>query len=91
MPKTEVISIRVDRELSERLDALSTATGRPRAYYLREALAEHLDDLEDYYLAVETAQRIHAGTTRTYTSDQARAALDIDDEPDDGDALSLIA
>lgn len=84
--------MRVQGELAHRLDALSAATGRPRAYYVREAITEHLDDLEDYYLAVEVAQKVHAGSMPTYTAEQARTMLEISDTDESAaDPLSSIA
>ena len=32
-------------------------TGRSKTYYAREAIVEHLDDLEDYYLAVARLEK----------------------------------
>lgn len=46
---TGVLSVRLPGELKARLDALSASTGRPAAFYVREAVAEHLDELEYAY------------------------------------------
>lgn len=92
MSNDSVISVRVDGALADRLNALSAATGRPRAFYVREAIVEHLEEIEDYYLAVEVAQRVHAGTMRSYTAEEARAALGIIDADNaEDDPLGLIA
>jgi RHH-type rel operon transcriptional repressor/antitoxin RelB len=44
-------SIRLPEDLDARLEQLATRTGRTKAYYIREAIEEHIADLEDYYLA----------------------------------------
>jgi RHH-type rel operon transcriptional repressor/antitoxin RelB len=44
-------SIRLPKEIEDRLDSLARQTGRTKAFYLREIILEHIDDLEDYYLA----------------------------------------
>ena len=51
-----MLAIRLDAEIEERLSALARKTGRTKTFYAREAILEHLDDMEDYYLAIETLQ-----------------------------------
>jgi RHH-type rel operon transcriptional repressor/antitoxin RelB len=46
-----MLALRLPPELEKRLDDLAKKTGRTKSYYAREAIAEHLDDLEDAYLA----------------------------------------
>lgn len=45
------ISIRLSPEDEERLDLLAANTGRSKTFYVREAIHEHLDDLEERYWA----------------------------------------
>jgi RHH-type rel operon transcriptional repressor/antitoxin RelB len=40
----------------ERLRSLADRTGRSATYYLREAVVEHLEDLEDVYMAEQTLE-----------------------------------
>lgn len=47
-------SIRLSETTEKRLDALAAKTGRTKAYYIREAVEEHLEDLEEIYLAETT-------------------------------------
>lgn len=46
-----MLALRLPPEIERRLDELARRTGRSKSYYAREAILEHLDDLEDYYLA----------------------------------------
>lgn len=46
-----MLAIRLPPEIEKRLAELAKRTGRSKTYYAREAILEHLDDLEDYYLA----------------------------------------
>ncbi|MCB0561430.1 MAG: ribbon-helix-helix protein, CopG family [Phaeodactylibacter sp.] len=46
-----VISVRFDEEVENRLAALSKLTGRTMSYYIREAVIETLEDMEDIYIA----------------------------------------
>lgn len=72
-------SIRLDPETEQRLDYLATHTGRTKAYYLRELVANGLADLEDYYLANATMERVRKGEERVYSTQQVKADLGLDD------------
>ena len=43
----------------------SKETGRTKSFYVREAILEHLDDLEDIYLAEQRLADIQAGRVKT--------------------------
>ena len=43
--------VKISDETFNRLKILSERTGRTTAYYIREAIQEHLDDLEDIYFS----------------------------------------
>lgn len=60
-----MLAIRLPVEVETRLDALAKATGRTKTFYAREAILEHLDDLEDLYLAEQRLIDIRAGKTQT--------------------------
>ena len=45
------ITVRLEDSLEKRLDELAKLTGRTKSYYIRQALEEKLDDLEDLYIA----------------------------------------
>ncbi len=72
-------SIRLDPHLEQRLDQLAARTGRTKAYYLRELVSRGLEDLEDYYLAAATAERVRKGEEKLYSAEQVRAELGLDD------------
>lgn len=65
-----MFSVRLPPELESRLDTLAKATGRSKTFYVHEALLEHLDDLEDLYLAEHRLSDIRAGRTETIPSDE---------------------
>lgn len=70
-------SIRLDPAIEQRLDHLAAATGRTKAFYLRELVARGLDDLEDLYLAERELEAVRAGRSRTYTLDEVDRDLDL--------------
>ena len=50
------LSVRLPEDVEARLDALARKTGRTKTFYIREAILEHIEDLEDYFLALERIQ-----------------------------------
>jgi RHH-type rel operon transcriptional repressor/antitoxin RelB len=74
-----MLAIRLPIEIENRLTALATATGRTKSFYAREAIVEHIDDLEDLYLAEQTLLRIRSGAERTYTLAELEAELGLGD------------
>ncbi len=61
---------------------LATRVGERRGVehlnYLRELVTQGLDDLEDYYLAAATVERVRKGEP-VYSAEQVRADLGLDD------------
>jgi RHH-type rel operon transcriptional repressor/antitoxin RelB len=47
-----MLAVRIPDEMETRLEKLSALTGRPKSFYVREALQSHLDDIEDTYTAL---------------------------------------
>jgi RHH-type rel operon transcriptional repressor/antitoxin RelB len=66
-----MLAIRLDPEIESRLEKLAKKTGRTKTFYAREAILEHLDDLEDVYLA---SQRL-AERAKTYSADDVKHEL----------------
>lgn len=60
-----MLAIRLPKEIESRLEALAQATGRTKTFYAREAILEHLDDLEDLYLAEQRLIDIRTGRSQT--------------------------
>ena len=57
-------SIRLPNEIENRLEKLSSKTGRSKSFYVKEAILEHLDDIEDVYLAEKRLEDVSAGRTQ---------------------------
>ena len=64
-----MLALRLPPEIEARLDALAKATGRTKSYYAREAIVEHIADLEDIYLAEQRLEDIRAGRAETVSLD----------------------
>jgi RHH-type rel operon transcriptional repressor/antitoxin RelB len=72
-------SIRLSPELGSRLDRLASKTGRTKAFYLRQIIESNISDMEDYYLAADTLERIRKGQEKVYSSTSVRSDLGLDD------------
>ena len=66
-----MLAIRLQPDIEKRLDRLAKRTGRTKTFYAREAILQHLEDLEDYFLAADAAK--NPGST--YSSEQAKREL----------------
>lgn len=81
---TGVVSIRLPDELKRRLDALSASTGRPAAFFVREALSEHLGELEHAYTLRAEAEAVRRGELETVGLDEVLADLGMTRDELDG-------
>jgi RHH-type rel operon transcriptional repressor/antitoxin RelB len=57
---------------------LVAQTGRAKSYYLRELIEGGMDDLEDFYLADATMERVRKGQETLLDAAQVRKELDLD-------------
>jgi len=73
------ISIRLPGDMEERLQNLAMLTGRSKTFYVKEAISEHLDDLEDLYLAEQRLIDHRAGRSKTHTLDEVERDLGLAD------------
>ena len=47
-----MLTLRLPPRLEARLNRLAKRTGRPKAFYAKKAIADFLDEQEDYLMAV---------------------------------------
>ncbi len=72
------VSLRLPEELGQRLKTLADRTGRSKTHYMLEAIREHLDDLEDIYIAEQRLADIRAGRSRVLSSAEVEALLHVE-------------
>jgi RHH-type rel operon transcriptional repressor/antitoxin RelB len=60
-----MLAIRLPESIEKRLEKLARRTGRTKTFYVREAILQHLDELEDLYLAERSLERIRNGEAST--------------------------
>lgn len=66
-----MLAIRLDPDIENRLESLAKKTGRTKTFYAREAILEHLEDLEDIYLATQRLER----PAKTYSAEEVKREL----------------
>ena len=52
-----MLAVRLPDDVEKRLKALAQKTGRTKTYYVREAVVDHIDNLEDTYLDLERLEK----------------------------------
>ena len=72
-------SVRLLRKSEERLNLLAAATGRTKAFYLRQLAEDSLEDLEDYYLAADVLARVRKGEESVLAEAELRAILGLEE------------
>ncbi len=69
------VTVRLGSDVEERLEKLSKLTGRTKTYYIRQALEEKLDELEDLYVA---EQRLEQPESDRWTLEQLENGDDLE-------------
>ena len=68
-----MLAVRLPEEIENRLADLAAKTGRTKTYYAREAILEHLDEMEDRYLAIDRLEN----RGKRWTLDDLEQELDL--------------
>ena len=71
--------IQLPNEAEERLDRLASNTGRSKEFYLKELVERGLEEVEDYYMAMDVLERVRKGQEPVYSSAEIRKDLGLDD------------
>jgi RHH-type transcriptional regulator, rel operon repressor / antitoxin RelB len=74
-----MLAIRLPQSIEKRLEKLARRTGRTKTFYVREAILEHLDELEDIFLAEQALRRIQSGEEKTIPLEQAMKRHGLED------------
>ena len=67
-----MISVRLPKEMEERIERLARSTHRPKSFFVREALNHYLEDMEDYY---DVLKRVNDPQRKLITLEELEDAL----------------
>ncbi|MGH9605104.1 MAG: type II toxin-antitoxin system RelB family antitoxin [Terracidiphilus sp.] len=67
-----MLAVRIPDRVEKRLNQLAKLTGRPKSFYVRQALTVHLDEIEDTYTALYRLEN----PARRWTLDELEKGLD---------------
>jgi RHH-type rel operon transcriptional repressor/antitoxin RelB len=56
-----MIAVRLPEAIETRLEKLALKTGRTKTFYVREAILNQIEDLEDLYLAEKRSKALREG------------------------------
>jgi len=70
--------VQFPEDIEQRLDSLARQTGLAKSDYLREWIVEHIEDMEDYFLAMRTLERVRLGQEALFSAAEIRKDLGLD-------------
>lgn len=74
-----MLAIRLPADIEKRLDRLAKRTGRTKTWYVREAVLNHLEDLEDVYYAEKELIAIREGRSKTIPIEEVMKRYGLED------------
>ncbi len=77
-----MLALRLPPDIEKRLEDLARKTGRTKSFYAKEAILEHIGDLEDYYLAEERMKNPRLVSWKEAITDLGLTREEIDAAPD---------
>jgi len=69
-----MLSVRLDKDMQQKLDNLAIATKRSKSFFVKEALDGYLDDMADY---LEAQKRSQDPSRNLISIDELKKALDV--------------
>jgi len=69
-----MIAVRLPDDIEKRLDILAKKTGRTKTFYVREAVIDHLEELEDIYLSLDRLEK----PTKRWSLDDLEKNIDLE-------------
>jgi RHH-type rel operon transcriptional repressor/antitoxin RelB len=78
-----MLAIRLPEKIEKRLERLAKRTGRTKTYYAREAILQHIEDLEDIYIAEKRLVEIRSGRAKTIPLEEVMRQYGLDPDVDD--------
>jgi len=69
-----MLTVRLNKELEEKLEKIAKLTKRPKSFFVKEALREYLEDIWD---VIEAQQRVNATDRELITLNEMKKLLNV--------------
>jgi len=73
-----MLSVRLSKNLEERLDALASRTNRAKSYYVKKALTKFLEEQEEIEWATQAYKEYLDSGKKTYSLEEVKRMHDLD-------------
>jgi RHH-type rel operon transcriptional repressor/antitoxin RelB len=74
MKMSKVLNVRIEDDLSDRLDILAKKTKRSKGFHIKEILNQHLSEYEGAYLALD---RLNGRNAKYYSTKDLEKILNL--------------
>jgi RHH-type rel operon transcriptional repressor/antitoxin RelB len=71
----ELVAVRLEEDLNARLNKLAKSTGRSKSFYIQQAIARFIEDMEDTFIAIERLEN----PGQRYSMDEVKEMLNVAD------------
>lgn len=71
----ELVAVRLEQDLNARLNKLAKSTGRSKSFYIQQAIARFMEDMEDTFIAIERLEN----PSQRYSMDEVKEMLNVAD------------
>jgi len=71
----ELVAVRLEEDLNARLNKLAKSTGRSKSFYIQQAIARFMEDMEDTFIAIERLEN----PGQRYSMDEVKELLNVAD------------
>jgi RHH-type transcriptional regulator, rel operon repressor / antitoxin RelB len=75
MSTSALTAVRLEQKISERLEILAKSTGRTKSFYIKKAIMQFLDEMEEAYIALDRVKK----PSKRYTMEEAKRLLNVED------------
>ncbi|BCD62083.1 RHH-type transcriptional regulator, rel operon repressor / antitoxin RelB [Nitratiruptor sp. YY08-26] len=69
-----MLTVRLDKELEQKLEKLAILTKRPKSFFVKEALRQYLEDIEDI---LDAKERVNDPAKELITLDELKRELNV--------------
>lgn len=70
-----MVTVRLDKKYEDRLERLAEITGRSKSFFIKKAIENSIDDMEDLYLALERLEN----PDERLSMEEMRKCLEVED------------